>query len=199
MKAHYIRVSTLEQNIDRQTEKGIKTYPDRISGSIAFAKRPEAARLLKDIESGLINEVQVHSIDRLGRNTIDIMQTIESLTEKGINVISKKEGLQTLVNGEVNPVAKLMVGILGTLAEFELERIKERQAEGIAKAKAKGHFKGRNKGSKENTETTLNKAKNSYIAGLLNKGESMNFVRMKTKDKFGSCSINTVRKIKDLI
>ena len=199
MKALYIRVSTLEQNTDRQHENGISTYIDKISGSTAFRERPEAKKLLANIDKGLINEIHVHSIDRLGRNTLDIMQTIESLTDKGVNVISKKEGLQTLVNGKENPVSKLMIGILGTLAEFELTRIKERQAEGIAKAKAKGRYVGRNVGTSENKETTLNKAKNTYIANQLSKGNSMNVIRMKTKDKFGTCSINTVRKIKELI
>ena len=77
--------------------------------------------------------MHVHSIDRLGRNTLDIMQTIQDFTSKGINVVSTKEGLQTLINGKENPIAKMMIGILGTLAEFELARGKERQAEGIAK------------------------------------------------------------------
>ena len=200
MKAQYTRVSTLEQNADRQIIKGMKQYPDKISGSIAFCERPEAKKLLADINKGLINELHVHSIDRLGRNTLDIMKTIEDLTSKGVNVISEKEGLKTLdADGKVNPVSKMMIGILGTLAEFELDRIKERQAEGIAKAKAKGSYLGRNVGSTENKETTLNKAKNSYIANLLTKGNSMNYVRMKTKDKFGSCSINTVRKVNDLL
>lgn len=199
MKAKYIRVSTLEQNIDRQAEKGLELYIDHVSGSTPFKERTAAKRLLNDIDKGIINEVQVHSIDRLGRNTLDIMQTIELLTSKGINVISKKEGLQTLVDGKVNPVSKLMIGILGTLAEFELTRSKERQAEGIAKAKAKGVYVGRNTGSVESKETTLNKAKNTYIANQLSKGFSMNSIRMKTKDKFGTCSINTVRKIKELM
>lgn len=160
MKAKYIRVSTKEQNIDRQTDFDGLTYIDECSGSISFKERPEAKKLLNNKE---ITEVHVHSIDRLGRNTLDIMQTIQDFTSNGINVVSIKEGLQTLIDGKENPIAKMMIGILGTLAEFELSRIKERQAEGIAKAKERGGFKGRSIGSKESAEVFVNKASTQAI------------------------------------
>ena len=134
MRVKYIRVSTIEQNTDRQDDFNGKTYTDECSGSIAFKDRKEASKLLANDE---VSEVLVHSIDRLGRNTIDIMNTIQDFTNRGINVISEKEGLQTIINGKENPVAKMMIGILGTLAEFELSRAKKRQAEGIAKPKLK--------------------------------------------------------------
>jgi DNA invertase Pin-like site-specific DNA recombinase len=97
MKAKYIRVSTKEQNRDRQTDFDGLTYIDKCSGSIPFKERPEANKLLDNKE---ITEVHVHSIDRLGRNTLDIMQTIQDFTSKGINVVSTKEGLQTLIDGK---------------------------------------------------------------------------------------------------
>ena len=81
MIANYIRVSTLEQNTARQETNGL-TYTDKCSGSIPFAERKEAKKLLKN---EAITEVHVHSIDRLGRNTLDIMQTIQNFTDKGIN------------------------------------------------------------------------------------------------------------------
>jgi len=194
MKALYIRVSTLEQNTDRQTEKGINTYIDKVSGSMAFKTRPQAKKLLAEVEKGIVTEIQVHSIDRLGRNTLDIMQTIESLTEKGVNVISKKEGLQTIVEGKENPVAKMMIGILGTLSEFELTRIKERQAEGIEKAKKKGVYVGRGEGTEESTEVFLNKAKSKKIMKYLSQGESIRRTAL-----LSNSSINTVRKVKALV
>ena len=117
MRVKYIRVSTIEQNTDRQDDFNGKTYTDECSGSIAFKDRKEASKLLANDE---VNEVLVHSIDRLGRNTIDIMQTIQDFTSRGINVISEKEGLSTLIDGKVNPVAKMMIGILGTLAWFKI-------------------------------------------------------------------------------
>ena len=191
MKVKYNRVSTIEQNLDRQDNfKGL-TYADKCSGSVAFADRTEASKLLANED---VTEVLVDSIDRLGRNTIDIMQTIQYFTNKGINVISEKEGLQTIVDGKENPVAKMMIGILGTLAEFELTRIKERQAEGIAKAKAKGTYAGRLTGSTESTETFANKKSTKEVLKYLRQGYSIS----KTA-KLSSTSTGTVKKVKKKI
>ena len=79
MKAKYIRISTLDQNSSRQTDFDGKQFSDKCSGTIPFKERPKAIKLLEDTS---ITEVHVHSIDRLGRNTLDIMQTIQYLTNK---------------------------------------------------------------------------------------------------------------------
>ena len=191
MKAKYIRVSTLEQNTDRQTNFEGLTYIDKCSGSTPFNERNEAKRLLAN-ES--ITEIHVHSIDRLGRNTLDIMQTIQNFTSKGINVVSEKEGLQTIVNGKENPIAKMMIGILGTLAEFELNRSKERQSEGIANAKEKGVYVGRKEGSKESTEQFLNKKLTQTIIRHLKAKESI-----RRTAKLSGASIGTVQKVKAIV
>ena len=191
MKAKYIRVSTKEQNTDRQTDFNGLTYIDECSGSISFKDRTQAKKLLDNKE---ITEVHVHSIDRLGRNTLDIMQTIQDFTSKGINVVSTKEGLQTLIDGKENPIAKMMIGILGTLAEFELSRIKERQAEGIAKAKERGGFKGRSIGSKESAEVFVNKASTQAILKHLRGKESVRRTALLSKTSEG-----TVKKVKKML
>ena len=191
MKAKYIRVSTLEQNAGRQTDFNGKQFIDYCSGSIPFNERDEAIRLLKDSS---ISEVHVHSIDRLGRNTLDIMQTIQFFTNKGINVVSDKEGLQTLIDGKENPIAKMMIGILGTLAEFELSRLKERQAEGIAKKKEKGGYFGRSVGSTESIEVFLNKKSTKDILKYLKQKESINRTALLSKTSAG-----TVKKVKKYI
>ena len=191
MKVKYNRVSTIEQNLDRQDNfKGL-TYADKCSGSIAFTDRTEASKLLANEE---VTEVLVDSIDRLGRNTIDIMQTIQGFTDRGINVISQKEGLQTIVDGKENPVAKMMIGILGTLAEFELTRIKERQAEGIAKAKTKGSYLGRSRGSSESVEVFTNKASTKAILRYLKMNESISRTA-----KLSQTSEGSVKKVKRMI
>ena len=199
MKVYYNRVSTVTQNDARQKEnipKGMEVYNDTISGSTEFSTRPDGKRLLADIEAGKVTEVQVHSIDRLGRNSLDILQTIQNLTAKGVNVISTKEGLQTIIDGKENPLAKLMVGILSTLAEFELARIKERQAEGIAAAKAKGTYKtnGRTLGTVETREEFLAKASTKKILKYLKQGYSL-----RTVAKNAECSLGTVQKVNNLI
>jgi DNA invertase Pin-like site-specific DNA recombinase len=191
MRAKYIRVSTKEQNTDRQTDFNGLTYTDECSGSISFKDRTQAKKLLDNKE---ITELHVHSIDRLGRNTLDIMQTIQDFTSKGINVVSTKEGLQTLIDGKENPIAKMMIGILGTLAEFELSRIKERQAEGIAKKKAKGGYLGRSTGSKETLEVFMNKASTKSILKYLKEKESVRRTALLSKTSEG-----TVKKVKKML
>ena len=191
MKAKYIRVSTKEQNTDRQTDFNGITYIDACSGSISFKDRKEANKLLNNKE---LTEIHVHSIDRLGRNTLDIMQTIQDFTSKGINVVSTKEGLQTIVDGKENPIAKMMIGILGTLAEFELSRGKERQAEGIAKAKAKGRFVGRSVGSSESTEVFINKESTKKILKYLREKESIRRTAL-----LSGTSEGTVKKVKKML
>jgi DNA invertase Pin-like site-specific DNA recombinase len=86
MKATYVRVSTHKQNISRQLEgKDGDVYWDKISGMTAFQDRPAASRLLKDAQNGTINEVEVHSIDRLGRDAINVLQTMKVFTELRVN------------------------------------------------------------------------------------------------------------------
>jgi DNA invertase Pin-like site-specific DNA recombinase len=191
MKVKYIRVSTSLQNTDRQNDFNGLTYTDECSGTIAFKDRPKAKKLLSNKE---ITEIQVHSIDRLGRNTVDILQTIQYFTEKGINVVSNKEGLQTIIDGKENPIAKLMIGILGTLAEFELSRIKERQAEGIQSAKAKGIYSGRKVGSTESVEVFVNKESTQSIIKYLKQKESVRRTARLSKTSEG-----TVKKVKRMI
>tara|TARA_R110000782_G_scaffold189074_1_gene279050 strand:- start:230 stop:823 length:594 start_codon:yes stop_codon:yes gene_type:complete len=192
MKAVYIRVSTIEQNISRQENNvdDAKVYIDKISGSVPFSERTEGKKLLLEIKNGNVTELFVHSIDRLGRNTIDILTTIKLITSYGCNVISEKEGLRMLIDGKENPIAKMMIGILSTLSEFELTRTKERQMEGIANKKAKGGYVGRTEGSVESKEVFMNKAKTSIIIKHLKRGESIRNTALLSK-----CSISLVQKV----
>ena len=170
----YIRVSTPEQNTARQKD-GLIPIVDICSGSIPFEDRPGGEALMRKVQLGFVGSVSVQSIDRLGRNTLDILTTIKWFTKQGVNIISQKEGLQTLLeDGTENPTAKLMVGILGTLAEFELSRIKERQMEGIAKAKERGVYKinGGNRSIETKTKF-LSKSKNALCLKELKRGTSV--------------------------
>ncbi|MBC7845513.1 MAG: recombinase family protein [Flavobacterium sp.] len=193
MKAIYIRVSTTEQNTNRQenTIEGAKVFIDKISGSIPFSERPEGSKLMNLIKEGNVSELHVHSIDRLGRNTIDILTTIKLITSYNCNVISEKEGLKMLdADGKPNPIANLMIGILSTLAEFELSRIKERQAEGIKEAKKRNQYVGRAIGTAETTEVFLNKAKTKEIQKYIKAGESI-----RRAAKLSGASISLVQKV----
>ena len=191
----YIRVSTPEQNTTRQKD-GLISIVDICSGSIPFEKRKGGAELMKRVQSGFVGSVSVQSIDRLGRNTLDILTTIKWFTKQGVNIISQKEGLQTLLkDGTENPTAKLMIGILGTLAEFELSRIRERQAEGIAKAKARGVYKTNGGNRSVETKTTfLSKKKNALCLKELKRGNSI-----RRSALLSGVSVITARKVKNYI
>lgn len=194
MKATYVRVSTFEQNISRQLkDKNGEVYWDKISGMVAFEDRENASRLLKDAEAGKIDEVEVHSIDRLGRDAINVLQTIKKFTELGVNVKSKKEGLNTLLeNGEQNPVAKLLVSVLSTLAEIDYNNRREAQREGIERAKVEGKYKGRANGTGLSDIHMIDK--HSDIVEELNRGESIRrTARLTEKSK------STVQRVKKVL
>ncbi|HCG5588885.1 TPA: recombinase family protein [Vibrio parahaemolyticus] len=138
----YIRVSTVEQNTERQLANcGIefdKVYEDKASGS--STNRPELAKLMEYAREG--DTIHIHSIDRLARSLDDLRILVTNWNNDGITVCFHKEGLKFTV-GENTPIAELMLNMLGAVAQFERSIIRERQAEGIAKAVKKGKYKGR--------------------------------------------------------
>jgi DNA invertase Pin-like site-specific DNA recombinase len=174
MKALYIRTSTLEQKSERQkknVDENCVVIEDKCSGTIPFFEREGGKKILELIEKGLIKEIIVHEIDRLGRNLLDILKTINELTDKKINLYFIKQGLKTLnEDGTENSLSKMVISILGSVAEMERKISRERQLEGVAIAKANGKYKGRNNGTKESVLQFLNKDKNKKALELLKKG-----------------------------
>ena len=197
----YIRVSTTEQNVDRQREKGLKHYIDKCSGSIPFDLRPEAKKLEMDIRhskdlppSKRIKTVKVHSISRLGRSTIDILETVKRFNLMGVCLVAEKEGVRTLnEDGSENATAKMMLSILATLFEFEREMILERQREGIAKAKERGVYAANGGRPTENKMEFLLKDKNKRVLALLSNGASIRDAALRGKVSNGTAA--KVRKI----
>src|SRR5690606_8550081 len=163
MEIRYIRVSTLNQKIERQLIKAHQNeivYIDKISGSVPFALRPVASQLLVDIENKNIKSVRVSSIDRLGRNTIDILKTIEFFHSRKVCLEVDNLGLKSWTNGKESLSFKLIISVLANISEMERESILERQREGIKIAKARGIYKGREKGSIESKHIFLSKYPN---------------------------------------
>lgn len=143
-KIGYARVSSKDQNLDRQLaalkkEKVFRIFTDTVSGS--STQRPGLDGALDYVRAG--DQLIVVSMDRLARSLIDLHRLVDELTERGVSVKFLKEGQTYSLDS--SPVAKLMLGLLGSVAEFERAIIRERQAEGIAKAKARGVYKGRAK------------------------------------------------------
>lgn len=141
MNIGYIRVSTIEQNPDRQYSDLKKYKIDKFFEEHASGKnteRPILNEMLNFIREG--DTLFIESFSRLARNTADLLTIIETLKNKNVKIISQKENLDT-----GSPTGKMMITMIGAIATFERELILERQKEGIAIAKAAGKYKGRKK------------------------------------------------------
>jgi len=137
---NYIRVSTQIQNTERQlfdVACDIE-FLEKISGK--NTEREQLNLMLKIIKVGDV--VNVHSMDRLARNTQDLLKLVDDITKKGATIHFHKENM-SFNNDSSNPMNKLMLTMLGAFAEFERNIMLERQREGIAIAKSKGKYKGR--------------------------------------------------------
>lgn len=137
----YIKVTTLDQNTERQLG-GIeldKVFTDKASGK--DTKRPQLTAALEHVRAG--DTLLVHSMDRLARNAEDLLRTVRELVGRGVSVEFVKNRLT--FSGKGDPMAKLMLTMSAAFGEFERDLIRERQREGIAIAKAKGVYKGRKK------------------------------------------------------
>lgn len=195
----YSRISTISQNSSRQLENFKKldgynpenVFLDKIQGNVPFLERPEASKLFDLVTTIGNTTIVVDSIDRLGRNLIDILNTIQRLTANGVNVKSIKEGFETLIDGKENPMAKIVISVMGSIAEMERNRIKERTTEGIILAKAKGKYKGRKVGSLQSSERLLER--HPIIVQKLKKGLTVREISTITGK-----STTTVMKVKKI-
>lgn len=139
MNIAYVRVSTVEQNEARQLEALEKYNIDKWFTEKVSAKdtnRPQLQAMLDFAREGDI--VYIHEFSRLARSTKDLLDIVENLNNKGVQLVSNKENLDTST-----ATGKLMLTMIGSIAEFERQQILERQREGIAIAKKEGKFKGR--------------------------------------------------------
>lgn len=139
MKVGYIRVSTAEQNTARQEvimeQLGVeKMYIDKMSGKTT--DRPQLKNMLSFVRTG--DTVIVESISRFARNTRDLLELVDTLTENGVEFVSKKESIDT-----TTPAGKFMLTVFAAVAELERGYILDRQREGIAIAKSLGKYAGR--------------------------------------------------------
>jgi len=137
----YVRVSTLDQNTERQLD-GVpldRVFTDAASGK--DTDRPQLISLLAYAREG--DTIVVHSMDRLARNVDDLRRLVQEQTRRGIRMQFIKESL--LFTGDDSPMANLMLTVLGAVGQFERDLIKERQREGISLAKQRGVYRGRRK------------------------------------------------------
>ena len=197
MNLLYTRISTIEQKNDRQIQNA-KDFDylieDKCSGATPFFDREGGKQIEKLVSKNKVTNISVHQIDRLGRNLLDILNTIAFFNKKGICIHFIQQGIKTLNDdGTENPISKMIISILGVVAEMERNLIKERQAEGVAIAKANGIYKGRSKGTTLSTLDFLNKPKVKKAIEYLNNG-----LKGVEVQKLVGLHPNTITKIKKL-
>ena len=191
----YARVSSLDQKTDRQTVNSASydlVVEDKCSGTIPFFQREGGKKIKLLVERGCNMELEVKSLDRLGRDLLDLLNTILFFNSHKISIYFVSQGLKTLnEKGEENAVAKMVYSILGVVAEMEKQNIHERIREGIAIAKALGKYKGRNKGTTEDVHYFLSKPKNKKVIEYIKKGFKNSEI-----SKITGLSVNTIVKVR---
>ena len=159
MNIAYVRVSTVDQNEGRQVEalkvRNIdKWYTEKVSAK--DTNRPQLKEMLEFAREG--DTIFIHDFSRLARSTKDLLEIVETLNAKGVHLVSNKENIDTST-----ATGKLMLTMIGAIAEFERANLLERQREGIALAVKEGKYKGRREIKVENFEEQYQKYKNREL------------------------------------
>lgn len=165
MRVAYVRVSTIEQNEERQVKAMEQHNIDKWFMEKVSAKdtnRPQLQAMLDYVREG--DTVYIHDFSRLARSTKDLLEIVETLNSKNVTLKSNKENLDTST-----PTGKLMLTMIGAINEFERANLLERQREGIAVAKEHGVYKGRK--AIEIEDDKFNEEYNRYMSREINKTE----------------------------
>jgi DNA invertase Pin-like site-specific DNA recombinase len=195
--AYYLRTSHYLQSIGTQEDKiepGWKIYKDEgVSGRLEFKLRPAGARLLEDCRKGLINRIVVLRIDRCGRSTKDIIDTLSTFNELKIPLTSINEGITTLDdNGNQTPTTGLLINLLSSLSEFFYHQNREKTLAGIERAKLNPEkYRGRVSGSREKISTFMAKKQTIKVIEMLKNGNGVRSIC-----RILQCSPNLVYKCK---
>ena len=141
MKVGYRRVSTIDQNLDRQELGDVeRVFEEKVSGK--NTNRAALQDMIAFVREG--DAVIVYSIDRLARDLRDLQSIIQTLNDKKVSIYFISERLSFAGDAD-DPFSRLQLQLMGAFAEFERNIIRKRQAEGIVKAKARGVYQGRKK------------------------------------------------------
>jgi DNA invertase Pin-like site-specific DNA recombinase len=180
MDIGYARVSTTGQSLESQLDllrNCNLIYQEKVSG--ATMDRPELDKLLHHVRKG--DRVFVSKLDRLARSTKDLLEIVESLNKKQAALCILNMNLDTST-----PTGRLMLTMLGAIAEVERGLMLERQSEGIARAKVEGKYKGRKPKIADLREQILDLKKQTFslcnIAQRLDVSLATIYRALKTKE-----------------
>ena len=197
MKIKYNRVSTILQSGNRfeaDTDKYDLTLLDKVSGSVSFKDRVEARKLVKLVEDGKVTELVTEEFSRLGRNTGDVISTLDWLDQHKVNVRIRNIGIESRPNGKRNSVWKILSATISSLYEMELQNIKERTSTGRMIYLQNGGTLGRPRNTNESNSTFLSKSKSKKIIHYLEMGLSIREVAKQV-----NASPKTIMKVKKLM
>lgn len=199
---NYTRVSTDKQEYERQikdlnnyiSKQGynlLNTFSEKISGAKKNSERPELMNMINYCLSNNVDKVIISELSRLGRNTLEVLKTVELLTENKISLYILNLGIETLVSEtkEVSISSKLMITMLAEFASMERTQIQQRMQSGYKNYVSNGGKVGRTKGDTKDREKL--KEEHADIIRLLNKGLSIRNI-----SKITGKSTTTVQKIK---
>ncbi|MEO6174395.1 MAG: recombinase family protein [Flavobacterium circumlabens] len=200
----YSRVSTNSQDFKRQTEELMEfskknnyevmnVFEEKISGGKTNEERPQLMEMINFVKTNKIDKVLCWELSRIGRNTIEVLKTIQLLNDNCISLYIKNHNIETLNDKcEINPMSQFLIQILTSVSEMEKTQIRQRIKSGYESYRKSGGVVGRKIGFKKDNETLLNEHKD--VAKLLKQGYSVRKT-MKLTDK----SSGTIQKIKKII
>ena len=204
----FARVSTNVQEYDRQINELTvlaklngwsveAVFAEKISGAKSNKERTELLNMVSYVEGNHINKVLVTELSRLGRDTLQVLEVIQMLNEKGISLYIQNYNIETLTkDGKVNAMSQFLITILAEVARMERKTIRERVESGYKNYRANGGKVGRKIGYKK-TEETIREQYTEEIK-LLKKGYSLRNISKITGTSINT-TINTIRKCKSLI
>ena len=200
----YARVSTQSQDYERQLSElreyasrmnyeVVKEFSEKISGAKSVAERLALTELLDYAANNRIDKVLVYECSRISRRAIDFLQVIDQLTQMKVSIYILQNGLETLMaDGSINPIAQLVLGIIGQFNSMERSLIRSRMESGYNHFRSLGGKVGRKVGYRKSDEAM--KEQYSKEMSLLRKGLSLRNVQAIT-----GTSLNTLRKVKEYI
>ena len=196
----YARVSTAGQDYDRQLAElkqyadrmgydVVKTFSEKISGTKKLEERQAMTELLNYVEINKVDKVLIYECSRLSRRAVDFLSIIETFNEKKISLYIHQNGLETLLpNGEINPIATLVLGILAQFNSMERSLIRSRMESGYNNYRNNGGVVGRKTGYRKTNEQMI--LEYAEEIKLLKKGYSLRNI-----SKITHTSVNTLRKL----
>lgn len=198
------RVSTLIQDYDRQVNELTDTckqrgwavrsvFTEKISGAKKNAERKELSRMIEYIKAQHIDKVLVTELSRLGRDTLQVLQVIETLNDMKVSLYIQNYNIETLnEDGKVNAMSQFLITILAEIARMERKTIRERMNSGYKNFRDQGGVVGRKRGYTKSDD----KMKREYCQEikLLRKGLSLREV-----SKLTGHSVNTIRKVSHFV